>query len=341
MTSRVAPATAPTRSPSTRAGVSVASTGGDYLRVDRDRFLAWRLSRRGRGSRRGGRGRPPARTGLSGRRRPPPPARRAAPNGRGPGRPAWKPSERANAPRSGSGSVMAWPIQEFCGRPLALPRDPLLVHHVVEVEGVVRDHDQQRQPVVGRGPDRGPAHQEVAVAEDGHRQAAAALERERGPDRHPRPRADARAAVQAQVVERVADVEVGPGPAQRQPDQAGGRAERVRASVGQSVAAAPRPRPCMKMSSPPGGSRPAPAPAVARPATRSAWPGRPIRAARAPAGRGRPGTVRSTGSRPEGVLGPAVVQRRVGRAGDDPGRRRVAVGGRGRRSSRPGRSSRG
>ncbi len=34
-------------------------------------------------------------------------------SGRGPGRQAWKPSERANAPRSGSGSVMAWPIQEF------------------------------------------------------------------------------------------------------------------------------------------------------------------------------------------------------------------------------------
>src|SRR6185437_15088191 len=63
-----------------------------------------------------------------------------------------------------------------------------------------------------------------AVAEDGDRQAAAARQREGGAHRHARPRADARAAVQAQVVERVADFEVGAGPAERDPGQAGGRA---------------------------------------------------------------------------------------------------------------------
>jgi hypothetical protein len=98
---------------------------------------------------------------------------------------------------------------------------PLGVHDVVVEGGVVRHHDQQRQPVVRRGPDRGRAHQEVTVAQDRHRQPAAALERERGAHGHPRPGADAGAAVHPQEVQRMVHLQVGTVPAERDPDQAG------------------------------------------------------------------------------------------------------------------------
>ena len=73
-----------------------------------------------------------------------------------------------------------------------------------------------------RGPHRGPAHQEVAVAQDGHREPAATVKREGGADGHARPGADARAAVHPQEVQRVAGLEIGAVPAQRESDQAGG-----------------------------------------------------------------------------------------------------------------------
>ena len=57
---------------------------------------------------------------------------------------------------------------------------PFLVSLVVEVGPVVRDHDQQRQTVVGRSPQRRPAHQVVAVAENGNRHASGARQGERG-----------------------------------------------------------------------------------------------------------------------------------------------------------------
>ena len=128
---------------------------------------------------------------------------------------------------------MAWPIQVFTGRPSALAGHALGVDHVVVEGGVVRHHDQQRQPVVRRGPHRGPAHQEIAVAQDGHREPAAALEGEGGADGHARPGADARAAVHPQVVQRVTGLQVGAVPAEREPHQAGGcPRERVPERIG-------------------------------------------------------------------------------------------------------------
>src|ERR1700727_490714 len=54
---------------------------------------------------------------------------------------AERPGERSQI-RVGVGDGLADP--GVPGRPLALPGHPLLVHHVVEVEGVVRHHDHQR-----------------------------------------------------------------------------------------------------------------------------------------------------------------------------------------------------
>ena len=75
----------------------------------------------------------------------------------------------------------------------------------------------QRDAVVRRGPHRGVAHQEVAVAAEADRHAAGAFERERRADRDAGPRADAAAAVEADVVERMAEVRVRAVPAERQP----------------------------------------------------------------------------------------------------------------------------
>ena len=54
---------------------------------------------------------------------------------------------------------------------------------VVVERAIVGDDDQQGNAVVHRSPQRGRAHQEIAVAADADRQPAGAFERERGADR--------------------------------------------------------------------------------------------------------------------------------------------------------------
>ena len=76
---------------------------------------------------------------------------------------------------------------------------------VVEEGAVVGDHDQQRDVVMRRGPQRGDAHQEIAVAADRDRQPAGAFERQRRADRNAGAAADAAAAVGAEIVERMAE----------------------------------------------------------------------------------------------------------------------------------------
>ncbi len=56
----------------------------------------------------------------------------------------------------------------------------LLMQFVVEERSIIGDHNQQRNVVVRRGPERGDAHQEVAVAAHGDRQPTAVFERQRG-----------------------------------------------------------------------------------------------------------------------------------------------------------------
>src|SRR5262249_989145 len=89
-------------------------------------------------------------------------------------------------------------------RPVADAGDALLVQLVVEERAIVADDDQQRKAVMPRGPGRGAAHEETAVAADRDRQPAGALERERGPARDAGPAADAAAALRADIVERMA-----------------------------------------------------------------------------------------------------------------------------------------
>ena len=108
-------------------------------------------------------------------------------------RPARAPARRGRS----SGSAMRWPIHLLSTGTVAQARHPLLMDLVVVERAIVGDHEQERNAVVRRGPDRGDAHQEVAVAADRDRQAAAALQRERGADRDARAAADAAAAVGA------------------------------------------------------------------------------------------------------------------------------------------------
>ena len=104
------------------------------------------------------------------------------------------------------------------GRPAALARDPLLVQLVIEERAVVGEHDQQRDAVAHRRPQRGDAHQEIAVAEHRDRQALAVAQRQSRADRHARPRSDAAAAIGAEKVERVPEIPQMLAPAERQPD---------------------------------------------------------------------------------------------------------------------------
>ena len=97
---------------------------------------------------------------------------------------------------SGSRDALADPA--VLDRPVAHARDALLVHFVVVERAVVGDDDQQRDAVVRRGPERGDAHQEIAVAADRDRQPPAAFERQRRADRDAGPAADAAAAVGAE-----------------------------------------------------------------------------------------------------------------------------------------------
>ena len=113
-----------------------------------------------------------------------------------------------------SGSEMRWPTQRFSTGPVAHAGDALLVQFVVEERAIVGDHDQQRNAVMRRRPERGHAHQEIAVAADRDRHAAGALQRQRGADGNAGTAADAAAAVGAEIVERMAERPTGAVPRQ-------------------------------------------------------------------------------------------------------------------------------
>src|SRR5262249_34965385 len=74
----------------------------------------------------------------------------------------------------------------------------LLVSLVVVEGAIVADDEQTRDPVMGRRPQRGDAHQVVAVAAQRDRHASGAAERQRRPDRHSRTRSHAGATVGAE-----------------------------------------------------------------------------------------------------------------------------------------------
>src|SRR5262245_5657092 len=81
--------------------------------------------------------------------------------------------------------------------------DALLMQLFIEERAIIGDHDQERDLVMHRGPDRGVRHHEVAVAAHTDDEPAEALERERGADRVARAAADATAAFRAHIVERM------------------------------------------------------------------------------------------------------------------------------------------
>jgi hypothetical protein len=105
----------------------------------------------------------------------------------------------------------------------AQARHALLVQLVIEERFVVRDDDQERHAVVDAGPQRGEAHQVVAVAQHRDRQpvAAGVAQRQRRTHRHPGSRSDAAAAVESDVVLRMREAAILARPAERQPDVRG------------------------------------------------------------------------------------------------------------------------
>src|SRR5262245_5212224 len=80
-------------------------------------------------------------------------------------------------------------------RTVAHARDALLMHLVIVERAIVGDYEQQWNAVVHRSPDRGHAHQVVAIAADRDRQPPAAFERQRGTNRDAGPAAKPAAAV--------------------------------------------------------------------------------------------------------------------------------------------------
>src|SRR5262249_9446459 len=88
----------------------------------------------------------------------------------------------------------------------AHPRHALLVRLVVVERAIVADHEETRDLVMRRGPQRGEPHQVVAVADQANRNPARALQRQAGAHRDARARADAGAAVAAEIVERMREV---------------------------------------------------------------------------------------------------------------------------------------
>src|SRR5204862_4712975 len=120
--------------------------------------------------------------------------------------------------RFGIGDTLADPT--VGGRPVALPRHAVLVQFGVEGGIVVGDDDEQRDPVMHRRPDRGAAHQEIAVAEHRNRQPFAVAQCQGGADRHARAAADPAAAIAAERVERMADLPGVTDPGERRADQA-------------------------------------------------------------------------------------------------------------------------
>src|SRR5262249_4745600 len=80
--------------------------------------------------------------------------------------------------------------------------DALLVRLVVVEGSVVADDEEARDAVVRGRPQRGDAHEVIAIAEQRDRDPARPLKRERGADRDAGARTDAGAAITAEVVER-------------------------------------------------------------------------------------------------------------------------------------------
>src|ERR1700682_604200 len=79
------------------------------------------------------------------------------------------------------------------------------MHLVVVIRAIVGDDDQQWNPIVDGGPDRGRAHQKIAVSANGDRQPARTLERERRADGDSGPGTDASAAIRPEEIERMAE----------------------------------------------------------------------------------------------------------------------------------------
>ena len=112
------------------------------------------------------------------------------------------------------GHALADPL--VLDRPAAHAGDTLLVQLVIEERAIVRDHKQQRDPVVYGRPQGGHPHQEVTVAADRHRQAAGSLQRQRRAHRDARSAADATATIAADEIQGVAERPPGAVPRQRQ-----------------------------------------------------------------------------------------------------------------------------
>src|SRR5690348_16710779 len=123
----------------------------------------------------------------------------------------------------GLGIGDALPDPAVRGGPIPLPRHAILVQLVVKEGIVVRHDDKQRDPVMHRGPDRGAAHQKIAITEDCNRKAVTSLgavaQCQGGADRHARPAADASAPIAAERVERVPDLPGIADPGERRADQ--------------------------------------------------------------------------------------------------------------------------
>ena len=126
-------------------------------------------------------------------------------------RPARAPSREVDV---GIADALADPL--VLDRPVAHARDALLVHFVVVERAIVGDHDQQRNAVMRRRPERGRAHQEIAVAADADRHAAGAVQRQRRADRDAGAGAEPAAAVRAEKIERMAERPPRAVPRQRQ-----------------------------------------------------------------------------------------------------------------------------
>src|SRR4029079_487413 len=87
--------------------------------------------------------------------------------------------------------------------PIAHPGDTFLMQFVVEEGAIIGDDDQQWTALMRRGPERRHAHQEIAVAADRDRKAAAAFQRQCRGDRTARTAADAATAIRDARAERM------------------------------------------------------------------------------------------------------------------------------------------
>ena len=89
---------------------------------------------------------------------------------------------------------------------------------IVEERLIVDDNDQCSDAIMHTGPERGEAHQVIAVAEHRNRQSFALAQRQCGTHRHARSRANAAASVEADVIERMRKAAELARPSERKPD---------------------------------------------------------------------------------------------------------------------------